>query len=181
MKVTAAPSEIHGTGVSAVQPIPRGEVVLKMDDSRIVDEEYPLREEIGENPDHQDWLPDGTTVLQGEPERYINHSCDPNVFVYSVDRSRFVLAVRDIQTGEEITYEYAINAVGGIVWRCSCGAETCRRIHRYGFFDLPTSLQLEYLPILDPWFAREHEDRIVALLNARAEQDGVENADKPRR
>ncbi|MGD2175422.1 MAG: SET domain-containing protein [Candidatus Brocadiaceae bacterium] len=113
MKVETRPSGIHGTGVFATEAIRRGEVVLHIDDSRIVDGDHPVREDLGESPDHCDWLPDGTTVLMQPPECYINHSCGPNVFVYSVGRTRFVLASRRICTGEEIVYDYAVNAING--------------------------------------------------------------------
>lgn len=165
MKVTTAPSAIHGTGGFAIEAIPRGDVVLVMDDSQVLDDESPSGEDIGENAVHMDWLPDGTAVIQAEPERFINHSCDPNVFVYSVNRVRFVVAVRDIPAGSEVCYDYSINAIGGDVWTCHCGADSCRGRHECDFFSLPTTRQLEYLPILDPWFARTHEDRILALLN----------------
>ena len=163
-KVAAGPSGIHGTGVFAVERIARGEVVLEIDDTRIVDDEHPVREDLGEDGDHCDCLPDGTTTLMAPPERYINHSCDPNVFVYSVGRTRYVLALREISTGEEVVYDYAINAVGGEAWTCGCGASNCRGRPRCDFFTLPEARQLEYLPILDPWFARAHEERIRTLL-----------------
>jgi hypothetical protein len=167
MKIRIGNSKIHGRGVFAVERISRGDVLLRIDDTRVVDDEHPIREDLGENADHCDYLPDGTTVLMQEPERYINHSCDPNVFVYSVGKTRFVLALRGILAGEEITYDYSVNAVGGDVWTCRCGASNCRGRHRCDFFALPERTQLRYLPKLDPWFARVHEDRIRSLLNTK--------------
>jgi len=164
VKVTVGESSIQGQGVFAARPLARGEVVLRIDDSRVVDEDRPLREELGENPDHCDYLPDGTTVLMEEPERYINHSCEPNVFVYSAGKERYLLAMRDVGRGEELLYDYAINAVDGDVWQCECGAANCRGRHKCDFFALPRKRQLEYLPYLDPWFARVHRGRIRVLL-----------------
>lgn len=168
MKTETRQSRIHGTGVFATVRIPRGEVVLEIDDSRTVDDCHPIREDLGEKRHHCDYLPDGTTVLMQEPERYINHSCDPNVFVYSVGRTRFVLACRDIMPGEEIVYDYCVNAVNGGVWTCRCGASNCRGRHAVDFFSLPDVRQLEYLPLLDPWFAEVHEERIRDLLSRNA-------------
>lgn len=164
MKVITQLSAIHGTGVFAREPIRCGEVVLRIDDSRIVDDAHPVREDLGEDPDHCDWLPDGTIVLMQAPERYINHSCDPNVYAYSVDYERFIIARRDIAAGEELLWDYAINAFAGGTWTCRCGAPNCRGHHQCGFFSLPERRQLEYLPITDPWFARVHADRIRDLL-----------------
>ena len=173
MKTETRNSTIHGTGVFTRDRIPRGAVVLQVDDSRIVDDDHPIREDMGENRDHCDYLPDGTTVLMAEPERYINHSCDPNVFVYSVDGTRFVLALRDISPGEEIVYDYSVNAAYDVVWTCRCRASNCRGRHNFNFFSLSEAKQLEYLPFLDPWFARIHEDRIRNLLRRKAEQSNA--------
>ena len=168
MKLDLRPSRIQGTGVFTTQPIARGEVIHRIDDSRIVDDEHPLRPDLGEDPIHRDWLPDGTTVLMQKPAGYINHSCDPNVFVYSVDRQRFILATRDIAAGEEVFFDYSINGVDGDVWECHCGAPNCRGRHQCDFFILPERRQLEYLPFLDPWFAEVHRDRILELLGRKA-------------
>lgn len=169
MNVQLKPSLIHGTGVFATATIRPGAVILEIDDSRVVDDQHPLREEMGENPDHRDWLPDGSAVLMQQPERYINHSCEPNAFVYSVRRKRFVVALRNIAAGQEITYDYAMNAVNGAVWTCCCGGATCRGRHNFAFFSLPQARQLEFLPFLDPWFVRVHEDRILDLLKSSGE------------
>jgi len=169
MRVETRESPVHGTGVFAAERIPRGEVVLSIDDSRIVDDEHPMQEALGEKPDHCDYLPDGTTVLMATPEHYINHSCDPNVFAYSVCKRRFAISLRDIAAEEEILWDYSIGAVGGDVWTCRCGASNCRGLHKCDFFALPEQRQLEYLPFLDPWFAQLHEPRILDLLRRRAE------------
>jgi hypoxanthine phosphoribosyltransferase len=159
-------SAIHGDGVFALQAIPRGAVIHRLDDSRVVDDAHPIRPDLGENPEHCDWLPDGTTVLMQRPAGYVNHSCNPNVSVYSVNGKRFITAMRDIPAGEEITFDYAINAVDGDVWECKCGEPTCRGRHKCDFFSLPESRQLEYLPYLDPWFAQVHRERILVLLDS---------------
>ena len=164
MKVETRQSKIHGTGVFAKEQIPLGEVVLQIDDSWVIDDSPPVRERLDKDSDHYDYLPDGTTILMQEPERYINHSCDPNLFVYSVDKTRFLLAMCDIAKGEEIIYDYSINAVDGDIWDCRCGSTNCRGRHKCDFFDLSTDKQLQYLPFLDPWFAEVHKDRILALL-----------------
>ena len=74
-------SSIHGQGAFATRAIARGEVIHAIDDSRVVDREHPIREDLGEDPEHCDYLPDGTTVLMQKPAGYFNHSCAPNVYV----------------------------------------------------------------------------------------------------
>jgi hypothetical protein len=157
-------STIQGWGVFAVEALAAGAALLRFDDSREVDGDHPLRAEAGESARHQDYLPDGTVVLMSSPERYINHSCDPNSYVYSVDRVRFLLTKRDIAAGEEIVVDYSINAVDGDVWECRCGASGCRGLHKCDFFALPATVQRRNLQYLDPWFAAVHAKRIHRLL-----------------
>lgn len=163
-KIVVRTSTLHGQGVFSTVHLRRCEVIHRIDDTRVVDEEHPLRPELGEDPIQRDWLPDGTTVLMKKPAGFFNHSCDPNVFVYSIDRQRFVLAMRDICPGEELFFDYSLNAVDGDVWECRCGASFCRQRHKCDFFFLPDSQQREYLPFLDPWFVEIHRPRIRELI-----------------
>jgi hypothetical protein len=150
--------------VFATEAIHRGDVILRVDDSRVVNEEHPLKPEEGESAIHRDFLPDGTVTLMRSPECFINHSCQPNSFIYSALRERFLVAMRDIAAGEEIFTDYALNAVEGDEWECRCGAGACRGYHKCDFFALPKQLQREYLTYLDPWFASVHAARIRRLL-----------------
>ena len=55
---------------------------------------------------------------------YINHSCEPNVgFAGNV----VLVAMRDIDAGEELTTDYALfdDYEGGM--DCACGRPACRR------------------------------------------------------
>ena len=162
--LVVAASPIQGQGVFAIEAIDRGAVILRLDDSRVVDDTHPLRPEDGESSIHCDYLPDGTVTLMRSPECYINHCCEPNSYIYSAGRKRFLLAMRDIAAGEEILMDYALNAVDGDEWKCRCGVADCRGYHRCDFFTLSPQLQREYLPWLDPWFAEIHAARIQRLL-----------------
>jgi hypothetical protein len=62
--------------------------------------------------------------------RWFNHSCDPNSFVDSKwdpeasTMRAWWTARRDIEVGEEITYDYAF--IAEVAERCYCGSERCR-------------------------------------------------------
>ncbi len=164
LRVSVLLSTIQGDGVFTTQPFRQGAVILRLDDSRVVDAIHPLRPEAGELEKHRDFLPDGTVVLMRSPESYINHSCDPNSYVYSALQKRFLLAKRDIAAWEEIFIDYALNAVNGDEWECRCGKQNCRGRHICDFFCLPVAEQLQNLSFLDPWFASVHASRIQRLL-----------------
>lgn len=68
------------------------EVILRIDDSRIVTDVHPLDPGKGEFGDHCDYLADGEVVLMPEPERHINHCCEPNTYVKWIDGDRYVIA-----------------------------------------------------------------------------------------
>lgn len=153
-------SEINGTGVFADIGFSAAQVVLAIDDSYVVDHEHPVPS--GEE-EHCDYLEVGKTVWMQAPERYINHSCEPNVFVRTSGGIRLVLALREIEAGEEITYDYCVNGHGDVVWTCNCGAARCRHAIHSDFFHLPLNLQKEYLPLLDEWFRKERRQEIENL------------------
>ena len=97
------------------------------------------------------------------PERFINHRCEPNTFIRTISGDRYVVALRRIRPGDEITYDYCVNGDGDTAWDCSCGSPVCRRRHLSGFFHLPVEVQARYLALLEDWFVAEHRDEVEAL------------------
>lgn len=166
--VIVAESRIHGLGVFAARDFAEGEIVLPIDDSRVVDAEHPLRPELGEHSYHCDYLAGGKTVLMRSPERHINSCCDPTTYVKTIDGVRHVVARKAIESGDEITYDYIIDCHGGVVWQCNCGSPRCRGTIVSSFFELPAELQSEYLPLLNEWFVEEHREKVEALRESAA-------------
>jgi hypothetical protein len=79
-----------------------------------IDEGLYLGEEMSDGP------------YQPGPDHYLNHSCDPNVWM--VDEVTLA-ARRDIAKDEELTADYALweedeNTI--MRWTCSCGSPLCR-------------------------------------------------------
>ena len=123
----------------------------------------PLDPARGEFEHHCDYLAGGKVVLMQPPERYINHRCDPNTFTRTIAGDRYVVALREIRPGEEITYDYCLNSVGDTAWDCTCGSPVCRKHHLSGFFHLPVEIQARYLALLEDWFVAEHREEVEAL------------------
>ena len=63
----------------------------------------------------------GEFLLQQEPERYANHSCDPNTKV----EDNADVAIKDIKKGEEITSDYSVANIQKH-FACNCGSKKCR-------------------------------------------------------
>lgn len=155
-------STIEGLGLFAARPFPAGVRVRKVNVVREITPDTPLRPELGERADHCDY-PDGRVVLIGPPDRHLNHSCDPNAYVLYEGDACFIVARRDIASGDEITCDYSLNVTGGDSWPCRCGAARCRGTVTGDFFQLPEMLQREYCPYLAPWFIRPHRERLTRL------------------
>jgi hypothetical protein len=79
---------------------------------------------------------DAKTVIDagvnGNEARYINHGCDPNCESTAMNKRIFIEAIRTIQPGEELAYDYQIQrdsddaANVDEVFACRCGAKNCR-------------------------------------------------------
>ena len=155
-------SRIEGLGVFAAREFASGELVHRVNIIREVTEETPLREELGELLRHCAY-PDGKVVLWGFPDRHLNHSCDPSAYDRYEGEVQYVAARRRIEAGEEITVDYNVNLSGGSSWPCNCGTLRCLGETIGDYFRLPEERQIEYLPLLAPWFIERHRDRIEGL------------------
>lgn len=98
-------------------------------------------------------------ILVDSPVKFINHSCDPNVF----ERDGVVYAMKGVCSGGELLFDYSLNGVPNVDdWKmiCKCGSPECRKIVHGEFFRLPSVLQKKYLPFLDSWFLKEFESEL---------------------
>ena len=68
---------------------------------------------------------DGNTLQN--TARYINHSCEPNCVLQTTGRAIWVVALRDIEAGEELThrYNYEYDPARYTEFPCYCGAHNC--------------------------------------------------------
>jgi hypothetical protein len=62
--------------------------------------------------------------IDGPPTMYLNHSCEPNVFADASTST--VVAIRDIQPGEDIQSFYPANEWHlSVPFKCACGTTSC--------------------------------------------------------
>lgn len=69
---------------------------------------------------------DDKYVIMQEPEKYVNHSCEPN----TTTQNFCDVAIRDIKRGEEITGDYNEELPPDAHMVCNCGSKKCRKIIR---------------------------------------------------
>ncbi|HZF16628.1 MAG TPA: SET domain-containing protein-lysine N-methyltransferase [Steroidobacteraceae bacterium] len=131
-------SAIHGRGVFALRRIEKGARVIEYVGERISHEEADRRYEDRPESDNHTFLfiVDKRTVIDagvgGNEARYINHACDPNCETVIEQRRIFIEALRDIEPGEELNYDYQIQREDDDppnvdeIWACRCGTRACR-------------------------------------------------------
>ena len=100
--------------------------------------------------------------LMGYPEYFINHSCDPNVYV----KKGTIIALKSIKKGEEVVLDYSMNDAEKWRMTCHCGSTNCRRIVYGSFSRLPARIQRRYSPYLDDWFRKWYRRRLGTLNRA---------------
>jgi hypothetical protein len=131
-------SGVHGKGVFAVQPIAEGETIIEYVGEVITWKEADRRHPHDPaDPNHTFYFHvDDKRVIDakhgGNSSRWINHSCDPNCESDDVDGRIFIKALRDIEPGEELTYDYGLIIDEPYTkklkaeYPCWCGAPNCR-------------------------------------------------------
>ena len=110
-------SPIHGYGVFALRRIRKGTTVIEYLGDRIsheeADERYERQGRQGQS--HILFTVDSKTVIDagsnGNEARFINHGCDPNCESGIMEKRVFIEAIRTIQPGEELVYDYQISAI----------------------------------------------------------------------
>jgi len=126
--VASRPSPIAGLGLFATQDFAAGERIAPYtgatstqapgpaNDGRI----YALEVAPGL------WL-DGSSA--DNPARHANHACHPNAELvwHESESAAWLMALRTIRSGEEITFDYGFSLADSLFHPCACGAPDCVR------------------------------------------------------
>lgn len=119
-------SAVHGAGCYTLTPIRKGARILEYEGPRLskgaADERYAERDitylfSVGDQ---------GEVIDGFGAAMFINHCCAPNCQTEEVDERIFILALRNIAPGEELTYEYHLHDSDQDDQPCYCGTPNCR-------------------------------------------------------
>ncbi|WP_426114526.1 SET domain-containing protein [Massilia sp. PWRC2] len=131
-------SPVHGNGVFATRPIDAGERIIEYTGQRIDWPEALRRTAAAGGPVNHTFyfsLADGQVIDGGDAgndARWINHACGPNCEAYEDNGKVFIHALRDIDAGEELNYNYALvyeerhTAAVKQAFACLCGTAECQ-------------------------------------------------------
>lgn len=141
--ITTKSSLIAGKGIFVDASVKKGQKILTFDGPII-----PWTEaEAKGRQDHV--VPVGVDKYVDiyEPESLVNHSCDPSAG-YGDDTT--LIALRDLQKGDEVTFDYSLVTADGWTMMCHCGAKNCRR--KVGDYkDLPEEVKEKYRDVTPKW------------------------------
>lgn len=117
------PTAACGLGFFTLVAIPK--------DKRIIEYIGPIlaKEETSEIDGRYLMAIDDEYFIDGSPPsnaaRYINHSCRPNARAYRTGVRVWIWSIRDIEAGEEITYDYGIKYFKDFIEPAGCRCEIC--------------------------------------------------------
>jgi uncharacterized protein len=130
-------SKIHNNGVFAKKDIKKGtkvieyvgEIVTSEVGNKRAEQQYKLSKRNRENGAVYVFELNNKYDIDGcfkyNTARFINHSCEPNC-KYKQEKLRiWIVAIRNIKKGEEISYDYGYDLEDYKNHRCKCGKKTC--------------------------------------------------------
>ena len=124
--VQPGPSPIQGRGLFVRREIPARTAIVEYAGEKITKRESLARCEEG---NHCIFSLDAEFDLDGNvpwnAARLINHHCAPNCEAALMEGRIWILAKRDIQSGEEITFNYGYDLDEYREHPCHCGDAAC--------------------------------------------------------
>ena len=129
-------SEIHGQGVYAKTFIPKESRVIAYV-GELIDKDLSEKRAVSQ---HKKSLKTGDAAVYiftlskrydidgnvpWNTARLINHSCDPNCEAWIIGRKIFIYALRDIDQGEELCFDYGFDVECYEDHPCRCGSANC--------------------------------------------------------
>jgi SET domain-containing protein len=131
-------SGVHGKGVFALQVIAAGARIIEYK-GQVITWKEALRRHPHDpaQPNHTFYfhLDDKHVIdanVDGNAARWINHACEPNCQAQEADGRVFIEALRELQPGEELFYDYGLVIDERYTprlkkdYECRCGSPICR-------------------------------------------------------
>ncbi|MFH1399901.1 MAG: SET domain-containing protein-lysine N-methyltransferase [Nanoarchaeota archaeon] len=130
-------SGIHNNGVFARMSIPKGTRIIEYVGERISKKESDRRSEATLERSKRDTTSGAVYIFElnkrydidgdvpHNTAKYINHSCLPNCEIEKVRGHIWIVASRDIDEGEELSYNYGYDMEDYQEHPCRCGAPNC--------------------------------------------------------
>jgi SET domain-containing protein len=130
-KIVRRRSKVHGWGVFALESINKNTRIIDYA-GELIDHKQSLKRETRYLKQkciwcftvNRRWVRDAN--VGGNLARFINHACKPNCYSHIVGKTKtiWIRAARNINAGEELTYNYFTDGEKVIRCRCRPGCNT---------------------------------------------------------
>ena len=142
-----------GLGIFALQPITAGSTVAGFGGHVVERQEFDqLTEDLRTHSLQVDDRLYLVSLPPFAPADHVNHSCEPNCGVIG---SCLMVAMRDIEAGEELCFDYAMSDTNDYdEFVCACGTVSCRGLITGGDWKRP-ELQERYAGFFSSYITRK--------------------------
>jgi len=137
-----------GFGIFAIRNIRKDEAILEFNGPYIKIENIDgIPREVW---DHLFNIGINEYIMAREPGVRTNHSCNPNA---GIVRDVFLVAMKDINKDEEVTFDYSTITADNWELECHCGSPLCRKIIS-NYRDLPDDIKKKYDKYTPDWIKK---------------------------
>jgi SET domain-containing protein len=123
-------SGINNLGLFAKTDIKKGEKVIEYKGKKFTHKQVEENDRFDNSKAiylftlNERYVLDGDTITN--TAKYINHSCDPNCEVDIIKGKIWIIAIKDIKKGNELSYDYGFGYDKDFrQFPCKCGSKIC--------------------------------------------------------
>ncbi|PIN96796.1 MAG: hypothetical protein COU45_05980 [Nitrosopumilus sp. CG10_big_fil_rev_8_21_14_0_10_33_7] len=125
-------SRISRFGLFAKEKISKDEIIWVSSEDTIKTIHVTELEKLVDS-ERQDWIDHCYQIgdyyhMDIDDTRLMNHSCEPNTLDFPKESPNAIIAARDIEKDEEITWNYLPFMNPFQVFHCNCGSKNCVKI-----------------------------------------------------
>lgn len=123
-------SGINNLGLFAKTDIKKGEKVIEYKGRKFTHKQVEENDRFDNSKAIYLFTLNERYVLDGDTKtntaKYINHSCDPNCEVDIIKGKIWIIAIKDIKKGDELSYDYGFGYDADFrQFPCKCGSKNC--------------------------------------------------------
>ena len=123
-------SGINNLGLFAGRDIKKGEKVIEYKGRKLTHKQVEEDDRFDNSKAIYLFTLNERYVLDGDTKtntaKYINHSCDPNCEVDIIKGKIWIIAIKDIKKGDELSYDYGFGYHADFrQFPCKCGSKNC--------------------------------------------------------
>ena len=123
-------SGINNLGLFAKSDINKGEKVIEYKGRKFTHKQVEENDRFDNSKAIYLFTLNERYVLDGDTKintaKYINHSCDPNCEVDIIKGKIWIIAIKDIKKGDELSYDYGFGYDSDFrQFPCKCGSKNC--------------------------------------------------------